>query len=278
MWSKRSPAPATGSLCSTPARSWPRAPPMRSSTIAPSSRHIWEHVMLEVEGLEVAYGDLQVVWGVSFEVATDSIVAILGPNGAGKTTTLLALMGLLPLKGGSVDFKGESLVGLPTHKMVDRGVVMIPEERAAFSTLTVAENLELGAYTPRAREGYTETMEDVYEIFPRLAERQNQSAGTLSGGERQMLAIGKALMARPELLILDEPSLGLAPIIVENIFDVIRNIRDRGVSVLMVEQHVEMTLEVADYAYILEMGSIVTQGTGPELEADARVQKAYLSL
>jgi len=234
--------------------------------------------MLEVEGLEVAYGDLQVVWGVSFEVATDSIVAILGPNGAGKTTTLLALMGLLPLKGGSVDFKGESLVGLPTHKMVDRGVVMIPEERAAFSTLTVAENLELGAYTPRAREGYTETMEDVYAIFPRLAERQNQSAGTLSGGERQMLAIGKALMARPELLILDEPSLGLAPIIVENIFDVIRNIRDRGVSVLMVEQHVEMTLEVADYAYILEMGSIVTQGTGPELEADARVQKAYLSL
>ena len=234
--------------------------------------------MLRVDGLEVAYGDLQVVWGVSFEIPDDFIVAILGPNGAGKTTTLLALMGLLPVKAGSVTFKGESLVGLPTHKMVDRGLVMIPEERAAFSTLTVEENLELGAYTPRARAGRNETMEEVYRIFPRLAERRKQSAGTLSGGERQMLAIGKALMARPELLILDEPSLGLAPLVVENIFGVIRDIRERGVSVLMVEQHLEMALEVADYAYILEMGSMVTEGTGPELEADARVQEAYLSL
>lgn len=234
--------------------------------------------MLSVEGLEVAYGDLQVVWGVSFEIPEDSIVAILGPNGAGKTTTLLAVMGLLPVKAGSVAFKGESLVGLPTHKMVDRGVVMIPEERAAFSTLTVEENLELGAYTPRARAGRGETMEEVYGIFPLLAERRKQSAGTLSGGERQMLAIGKALMARPELLILDEPSLGLAPIIVENIFGVIRDIKERGVSVLMVEQHLEMALEVVDYAYILETGSIATEGTGPELEADDRVQEAYLSL
>lgn len=234
--------------------------------------------MLRVDGLEVSYGDLQVVWGVSFEVPEDSIVAILGPNGAGKTTTLLALMGLLPVEAGLGTFKGTSLIGMPTHQMVERGIVMIPEERAAFASLTVEENLDLGAYTPRARPSRTEALEEVYEIFPLLAERKTQLAGTLSGGERQMLAIGKALMARPELLILDEPSLGLAPIIVEQIFTVIRGIRDRGVSVLMVEQHLEMALESADYAYILEMGSIVAEGTGAELEADARVQEAYLSL
>jgi branched-chain amino acid transport system ATP-binding protein len=234
--------------------------------------------MLKVDGLEVAYGDLQVVWDVSFEVPDDSVVAILGPNGAGKTTTLLALMGLLPVMAGSATFQGKSLVGMPTHQMVEHGLVMIPEERAAFESLTVAENLELGAYTPRARPSRVETMEEVYETFPRLAERRGQSAGTLSGGERQMLAIGKALMARPKLLILDEPSLGLAPIVVEQIFGVIGQIRERGVSVLMVEQHLEMALESADYAYILEMGSIVTEGTGPQLEADARVQEAYLSL
>lgn len=234
--------------------------------------------MLRVDGLEVAYGDLQVVWGVSFQVPENSIVAILGPNGAGKTSSLLALMGLLPVKAGSASFKGSSLIGMPTHQMVEHGVVMIPEERAAFASLTVKENLELGAYTPRARASQTETNEMVYDTFPRLAERKSQLAGTLSGGERQMLAIGKALMARPELLILDEPSLGLAPIIVDHIFEVIRDIRDRGVSVLMVEQHLEMALESADYAYIMETGSIVTEGTGPELEADTRVQEAYLSL
>jgi len=234
--------------------------------------------MLRVENLGVAYGDLQVVWDVSFEVPEDSIVAILGPNGAGKTTTLLALMGLLPVKAGSANFKGTPMIGLPTHQLVELGVVMIPEERAAFASLTVAENLELGAYNHRARASRIETMDLVYDTFPRLAERKAQPAGTLSGGERQMLAIGKALMARPELLILDEPSLGLAPIIVERIFDVISGIRERGVSVLMVEQHLEMALQVADYAYIVEMGSIVTEGTGPELEADPSVQEAYLSL
>lgn len=234
--------------------------------------------MLKVDDLEVAYGDLQVVWGLSFEVPPDSIVAILGPNGAGKTTTLLALMGLLPIKAGSAVFKESSLIGLPTHQMVERGLVMIPEERASFASLTVQENLELGAYTPRARSSQARTMEEVFETFPRLAERKTQNAGTLSGGERQMLAIGKALMARPELLILDEPSLGLAPLIVERIFDVISQIRDRGVSVLMVEQHVEMALKSADYAYILEMGSIAIQGTSSDLAADPRVQEAYLSL
>ena len=174
--------------------------------------------------------------------------------------------------------RGESVIGLQTHQMVERGLVMIPEERAAFASLTVEENLDLGSYTSRARSSRADTLDEVYETFPRLAERKTQLAGTLSGGERQMLAIGKALMARPELLILDEPSLGLAPIVVEQIFGVIREIRDRGVSVLMVEQHLEMALESADYAYILEMGSIATEGTGPDLEADSRVQEAYLSL
>jgi branched-chain amino acid transport system ATP-binding protein len=234
--------------------------------------------MLVVDGLEVAYGDLQVVWGISFEVPENSIVAILGPNGAGKTTTLLALMGLLPVTGGTVTFGGGPLLGLQTHEVVERGVVMVPEERATFGSLTVAENLELGAFTRRARSAADKTKSEVFEIFPFLAERPTQRAATLSGGERQMLAIGKALMARPRLLILDEPSLGLAPIVVENTFGVISTIREKGVAVLMVEQHVEKTLDLADHAYILEMGRIVADGSGSRLATDARVREAYLSL
>lgn len=234
--------------------------------------------MLAVEGLEVAYGDLQVVWDVSFEVPQNSIVAILGSNGAGKTTTLMSVVGLLPALAGEVTFKGEALSNVATHQLVERGLVMIPEERATFSSMSVADNLELGAYARRARPHIRESLAEVYEIFPRLAERKGQRAGTLSGGERQMLALGKALMARPELLVLDEPSLGLAPIIVENTFNVIRAIREKGVSVLMVEQHVEMTLEIADHAYILEMGRIVADGTSAQLAGDPRVREAYLSL
>lgn len=234
--------------------------------------------MLAVEGLEVAYGDLQVVWDVSFEVPENSIVAILGSNGAGKTTTLMSVVGLLPALAGEVTFKGEALSNVATHQLVEKGLVMIPEERSTFSSMSVADNLELGAYARRARPHMRESLAEVYEIFPRLAERKGQRAGTLSGGERQMLALGKALMARPELLVLDEPSLGLAPIIVENTFNVIRAIREKGVSVLMVEQHVEMTLEIADHAYILEMGRIVADGTSAQLAGDPRVREAYLSL
>jgi branched-chain amino acid transport system ATP-binding protein len=234
--------------------------------------------MLAVEGLEVAYGDLQVVWDVSFQVPENSIVAILGSNGAGKTTTLMSVVGLLPALAGTVSFKGEALSNVATHQLVEKGLVMIPEERATFSSMSVADNLELGAYARRARPHMRESLAEVYEIFPRLAERKGQRAGTLSGGERQMLALGKALMARPELLVLDEPSLGLAPIIVENTFNVIRAIREKGVSVLMVEQHVEMTLEIADHAYILEMGRIVADGTSAQLAGDPRVREAYLSL
>jgi branched-chain amino acid transport system ATP-binding protein len=234
--------------------------------------------MLEVEGLEVAYGDLQVVWGISFEVPERSIVAILGPNGAGKTTTLRAIMSLLPIKGGSVAYRGQPVTGMLTHELVERGIAMIPEARSTFATMTVAQNLALGAYAKRARSGREATLAEVFAIFPRLADRRTQLAGTLSGGERQMLAIGKALMARPDLLILDEPSLGLAPVIVEATFETIRSIRERGVSVLMVEQYVEMTLELVDHAYILEMGHIVADGSADDLRHDSRVRDAYLSL
>jgi branched-chain amino acid transport system ATP-binding protein len=234
--------------------------------------------MLEVEGLEVAYGDLQVVWGVSFTVPERSIVAVLGPNGAGKTTTLRAIMGLLPVRAGSVAYRGQPVTGVLTHELVERGIAMIPESRSTFATMTVAQNLELGAYARRARAQRDATMAEVYEVFPRLAERRSQVAGTLSGGERQMLAIGKALMARPDLLILDEPSLGLAPVVVEATFETIRSIRERGVSVLMVEQLVELTLELVDHAYILEMGQIVADGSTDELRHDPRVRDAYLSL
>jgi len=234
--------------------------------------------MLKVDSVGVGYGDLQVVWDVSFEVPEGSLVAIIGSNGAGKTTTLRAVMNVLPALSGTIEFKGRSIAGVPTHEIVGRGLVMIPESRATFASLSVADNLELGSYTARARPERAATLKDVYDIFPRLAERKTQLAGTLSGGERQMLAIGKALMAKPELLILDEPSLGLAPIIVEDTFDEIRRIRDRGVSVLMVEQHVEMTLELVDYAYVLELGQVVIEGSSNDLKTDPRVQEAYLSL
>jgi branched-chain amino acid transport system ATP-binding protein len=234
--------------------------------------------MLAVEHLQVAYGDLQVVWDVSFEVAEGSVVAIIGPNGAGKTTTLRAIMGLLPALAGNVGFEGRSLLGLRTNEVVDAGLVMVPEERATFPALSVQDNLELGAFPKHARAARSETMERVYGLFPILAQRRTQDAATLSGGERQMLAIGKALMAQPRILILDEPSLGLAPIIVEDIFRIITDIRSTGVPVLLVEQHVELTLEVADHAYILEQGRIAGHGSGRTLLADARVRNAYLSI
>jgi branched-chain amino acid transport system ATP-binding protein len=234
--------------------------------------------MLRVEALEVAYRDLQVVWGISFDVAEHSAVGILGHNGAGKTTTLLAICGLLPVKAGSVRFRDQSLIGMRPHDIVELGVVMVPEERSTFATLTVEENLELGAYARRARDTASRTRAEVLEIFPRLAERRSQRAGTLSGGERQMLAIGKALMAKPELLILDELSLGLAPIIVEQMFEVIERIRAAGVAVLMVEQNVGMTLDIIDHAYILELGAILADGTGSELAADPRIAGATLGL
>ena len=234
--------------------------------------------MLSIENLHVAYGEIQVVWGVSMNVPEQSIVALLGPNGAGKTTTLMSVLGLLPPKEGTVTFQNDSIVGKMPHEIVNAGLTLVPEWRGTFSTLSVLENLELGAFPKRARSRMAETLQEVFEIFPRLAERQKQLAGTMSGGERQMLAIGRALMARPDLLILDEPSLGLAPLIVENIFEVIKQINEQGVSILIVEQNVHMALETAHYGYIIESGRIVKEGACADLMQDPGVKEAYLSL
>jgi branched-chain amino acid transport system ATP-binding protein len=233
--------------------------------------------MLTVTDLQVAYGEIQVVWGVSFNVPPGSIVALIGPNGAGKSTTLKAIMGLLPTKSGQVTFHSRPIVGRLTHEIVSSGLVLVPEARATFATLTVRENLELGAFAERARPSREETLAQVFEIFPILKDRQSQFVGTLSGGERQMVAIGKALMARPDLLILDEPSQGLAPLIVERIFDVIEQINQRGMSILLVEQNVQLSLETAHYGYVIELGRIVNEGTTEDLLHDTRVKDAYLS-
>jgi branched-chain amino acid transport system ATP-binding protein len=234
--------------------------------------------MFSVENLHAAYGDIQVLWGVSLEVPEKSIVAMLGSNGAGKTTTLKTALGMLKPLQGKVTFRGESITGKPTHEIVNSGLYLVPEWRGTFSTLTVLENLELGAFPRRARAEKAKTLQHVFDLFPRLYERQTQKAGTLSGGERQMLAIGRALMARPKMLIMDEPSLGLAPLIVETIFETIKHINAEGVTCLIVEQNVWMALEVAHYAYILENGAIAGHGTTETLKSDKRIQEAYLGI
>lgn len=234
--------------------------------------------MLALEDLHVAYGDIPVLRGVSLEVPERAIVALLGSNGAGKTTTLKTTLGMLKPRGGRVIFRGEDITGQPSHRIVNAGLYLVPEWRGTFSTLTVLENLELGAFPPRARRQKEATLPRVFDLFPILRERQWQQAGTLSGGERQMLAIGRALMACPDMLILDEPSLGLAPLVVEAIFGVIKHINAEGVTVLVVEQNVWMALETADYAYILENGAITGHGTSKVLKTDTKIQEAYLGL
>ena len=234
--------------------------------------------MLQVEGLEVAYGDLQVLWRVSFEVRRGEVVALLGSNGAGKTTTLNAISGVLPRRGGQVLFEGEPIGHLPPHRIVQRGLVQVPEGRRLFPSLSVLENLELGAYLPAHRRAIAEQLDRVFELFPVLRERRHQLAGSLSGGEQQMLAIARALMSRPKLLMLDEPTLGLAPIYVSRVFDIVARLRQAGVTVLVVEQNVRRSLQLADRAYIMENGSIVRTGRGPDLLRDPDLEKAYLGL
>ena len=234
--------------------------------------------MLRIEDLQVAYGDIQVVWGVSLEVPAGATVALIGPNGAGKTTTLKAIVGLQPPMSGQIHFRGQSITGKMPHEIVNAGLSLVPEWHGIFATLTVLENLELGAFPQRSRPRRQQTIQEVFTIFPLLEERKKQMAGTLSGGERRMLAIGRALMAKPDMLILDEPSLGLAPLIVENIFGVIQQINEQGVSILLVEQNVHLTLETAHYGYILESGHIVNEGPCAQLLQDSRVKDAYLSL
>ncbi|MBX3002725.1 MAG: ABC transporter ATP-binding protein [Anaerolineales bacterium] len=235
--------------------------------------------MLSVANLQVAYGDIQVVWDVSLEVPAGKIVALIGPNGAGKSTSLRAILGLLPVKAGEINFDGVSIRNKPTHAIVQSGLAMVPESGATFARLSVLDNLRLGAMpSAQARAQRSASLQTVFAMFPRLAERQTQQAGTLSGGERQMLAIAKALMARPRLLVLDEPSLGLAPLVVEQIFGVIQHIRQQGVAILLVEQNVQHSLEIADYGYVIEFGRIRKAAAAPTLLADENIKEAYLSL
>jgi branched-chain amino acid transport system ATP-binding protein len=231
--------------------------------------------MLKVDDINVYYGSIHAIKGISFEVNEGEIVTLIGANGAGKSTTLNTISGLLKPRTGSIEFQGSSLLGVPAHKIVGKGMALCPEGRRIFLQLTVQENLEMGAYTRPASE-IAASIADVYERFPRLKERYKQVAGTLSGGEQQMLAMGRALMSKPKLMMLDEPSMGLAPILVEQIFDIIKELNKSGTTILLVEQNAQMALSIAHRAYVLETGRIVTSGTGAELLHDDAVRKAYL--
>lgn len=231
--------------------------------------------VLKCENLHVYYGSIHAIKGVSFEVGEGEIVTLIGANGAGKSTTLNTVGGLLKPREGIIEFEGKSILGVAPHKVVSEGMALCPEGRRVFAQLSVKENLEMGAYTRPASE-IPETLEKVYEHFPRLKERQSQMAGTLSGGEQQMLAMGRALMSKPRLMMLDEPSMGLAPILVDQIFDIIKALNKAGTTILLVEQNAQMALSIADRAYVLETGRIVNTGTGKELLDDDSVKKAYL--
>ena len=234
--------------------------------------------MLEVQSLSVAYGDVRVLHGVTLRVGQGEIVSLVGANGAGKTTTLRAVSGLLPALDGTVNFDGDPITGLAPSRIVARGLAHVPEGRQLFTNMTVRENLEMGAYLPRAKAALGETLAWVTALFPRLGERGEQLAGTLSGGEQQMLAIGRALMSRPRLLILDEPSLGLAPIMVKAIFDAVTRINRDGTTVLLVEQNLVQSLRLSHRGYVLETGRIVLEGTGAELLANPHTRKAFLGV
>jgi len=233
--------------------------------------------MLKIEGIDAYYGDLQALWGISMQVNEGELVALVGPNGAGKTTTLRVITGLLKPASGDIHFYGHHLDKVAAHKIVELGISQVPEGGKIFTAMSVLENLELGAFVASARKVKDQSLQWVYEIFPRLEERKNQRAGTLSGGERQMLAIGRALMSKPRLLLLDEPSFGLAPLLVEQIFAMITEINRQGVTVLLVEQNVRAALELAHRAYVIENGRIVGQGTGDALLSFESVRSAYLA-
>lgn len=232
--------------------------------------------MLEVKDLSVYYGVIQALKGLSFEVNEGEVIALIGANGAGKTTTLQAVSGLLTAKTGSINFEGHDLLKTPPHKIVSLGMSHVPEGRRVFSQLSVYDNLKLGAFTRKDNTEIEETLQSVYQRFPRLEERKKQLAGTLSGGEQQMLAMGRALMARPKIILMDEPSMGLSPIMVTQIFDIIKSISASGTTVLLVEQNAKKALSIADRAYVLETGKIVLDGKASELLNDDTIKKAYL--
>lgn len=230
--------------------------------------------ILRVKELQVNYGGIEAVKGISFDVPAGDIVTLIGANGAGKSTTLKAIAGLVKPRGGSIEFEGADITGKDTSDIVARGVTLVPEGRRVFANMTVLENIKIGAYL--RKDSLEEDINWVYDLFPRLKEREWQLAGTLSGGEQQMLAVARALMSRPKVLMMDEPSLGLAPLVVKGIFDIIREINKQGVTVLLIEQNANMALKTADYAYVLETGRIGLSGTGAELLRNEDVKKAYL--
>ncbi len=232
--------------------------------------------MLKVENLVVSYGMIEAIKGISFEVNDGEIVTLIGANGAGKTTTMQTISGLLKPASGSITLDGVELTKVPAHKIVTFGLAQVPERRRVFTQQSVEDNLLLGAYTRKDKDGIQKDLEDVYEWFPRLKERKKQLAGTLSGGEQQMLAMGRALMAKPKIMLLDEPSMGLSPLLVKEIFHIIEEINKKGTTILLVEQNAKMALGIANRAYVLETGKITLEGTGDELASDPRVQKAYL--
>ena len=231
--------------------------------------------ILKVENMNVYYGAIHAIKGISFHVDQGEVVTLIGANGAGKSTTLQTVSGLLRSRTGSIQFCGENISNVPSHKIVEKGLAQVPEGRRIFLQMSVEENLEMGAYT-QGNAGIPQDLEMVFGLFPRLKERRRQVAGTLSGGEQQMLAMGRALMSHPKLLMLDEPSMGLAPILVEQIFDIIRQLHEEGTTILLVEQNAQMALSVADRAYVMETGKITLSGTGAELAASDEVKKAYL--
>ena len=233
--------------------------------------------LLKVTDLHVYYGMIHAIRGISFEVKRGEIVTLIGANGAGKTTTLHTITGLLPSSGGEVVYNRQNITHVPGYQLVRRGLAHVPEGRRVFSQLSVLQNLELGAFMRRSKEEKAESLKEIYRRFPRLAERKNQLAGTLSGGEQQMLAMGRALMSKPEMLVLDEPSMGLSPIYVNEIFDIIKSIHESGTTVLLVEQNAKKALSIANRAYVLETGTIRLSGTAEELLHNAEVKSAYLS-
>ena len=234
--------------------------------------------MLELSGVTAGYGAFTALWDVSLRVATGEAVAVVGPNGAGKTTLLRAISGLIAHRGGRVIFEGTELAGRPPYEVVAHGIAHVPEGRRLFPQLTVAENLKMGAYLPTARAHFRESLARVYALFPVLAERQAQRAGSLSGGEQQMLAVGRALMSRPKLILFDEPSMGLAPVMVLRLFDLIRRVREEGYTILVVEQNVRQVLKLVDRAYLLEVGRIKIEGRAADLAEQDFVRQAYVGL
>lgn len=232
--------------------------------------------MIKIDNLVVSYGGIEALKGVSLEVPSGKIVTLVGANGAGKSTTLKSIVGIVKPKSGNIDYEGKDLTKLNTELMVKKGIALVPEGRKVFSDLTVLENLKIGAYSRTDKAGIAEDLEKVYSLFPRLKERTWQAAGTLSGGEQQMLAIGRALMSRPKLIMMDEPSLGLAPIIVKELFGIIKKINEEGMTVLLIEQNANAALKIADLGYIMETGKITLSGSGQELLSNDEIKKAYL--